>query len=114
MTWWGKLLMVLFVAAWMSVFVVSCRDVTQELGGKGGDRTAVANVPVPALELPTAAPARPSPTPSPLPTQPHVYFHDCEDAAKAKALPLHRGDPGYRSGLDSDRDGKACENFAIR
>ena len=27
----------------------------------------------------------------------------------AGAAPLHRGDPGYRSGLDRDGDGIACE-----
>ncbi|MEU8794622.1 excalibur calcium-binding domain-containing protein [Streptomyces sp. NPDC048643] len=34
------------------------------------------------------------------------------DAARAAgAAPLHRGDPGYRSELDRDGDGVACEPY---
>jgi micrococcal nuclease len=38
-----------------------------------------------------------------------VYFKTCKDARAAGAAPLHTGDPGYRSGLDRDGDGIACE-----
>ncbi|MDD1451209.1 excalibur calcium-binding domain-containing protein [Sphingomonas sp. H160509] len=27
------------------------------------------------------------------------------------AAPLHRGQPGYRAGMDGDGDGIACENY---
>lgn len=49
-----------------------------------------------------AAPAAPENTKS-------VYFGSCKAAREAGASPLHRGDPGYRAGLDRDGDGVACE-----
>jgi len=43
-------------------------------------------------------------------TQPaSVYYANCSEARAAGAAPLHRGDPGYRSALDRDDDGTACE-----
>ncbi|WP_298595339.1 excalibur calcium-binding domain-containing protein, partial [uncultured Rothia sp.] len=36
-------------------------------------------------------------------------YETCADARAAGAAPLHRGEPGYRPGLDSDGDGVACE-----
>ena len=39
-----------------------------------------------------------------------VYYAKCADAWAAGAAPLHVGDPGYRSGLDGDKDGIACES----
>ncbi|MFJ6382518.1 excalibur calcium-binding domain-containing protein [Kitasatospora sp. NPDC092039] len=67
----------------------------------------------------TATPA-PTPTQAPVPAQPSapseaappkadVYFADCAAAWAGGAAPLHRGDAGYRAGLDSDGDGTACE-----
>ncbi len=38
-----------------------------------------------------------------------VRFDSCAAARAAGAAPLHAGDPGYRTGLDGDRDGVACE-----
>ena len=38
-----------------------------------------------------------------------VYYSNCAAARAAGVAPLHRGDPGYRSGLDRDNDGIACE-----
>jgi hypothetical protein len=37
------------------------------------------------------------------------YYANCSAARAAGAAPLHRGDPGYRSALDRDNDGVACE-----
>lgn len=34
-----------------------------------------------------------------------VYYQSCDDAPSE----LHQGDPGYRLGLDRDRDGTACD-----
>ena len=60
----------------------------------------------------------PPPPPTPPPTQPQpyvpppassVYYSSCADARAAGAAPLHQGDPGYRSGLDRDGDGIACD-----
>mgnify|MGYP003577359838 CR=1 FL=1 len=60
----------------------------------------------------------PSPTPEPEvaggpeeePPAP-IYYSSCVAAKRAGGdLPLRRGDSGYRSGLDRDGDGVACEN----
>ena len=40
---------------------------------------------------------------------PAQYFSNCDEAKSAGAAPLHAGSPGYRSGLDRDGDGVACE-----
>ncbi|MBU6328820.1 MAG: excalibur calcium-binding domain-containing protein [Acidobacteria bacterium] len=38
-----------------------------------------------------------------------VYYANCSAARAAGAAPIRRGDPGYRSALDGDKDGVACE-----
>lgn len=38
-----------------------------------------------------------------------VYYANCTEAKAAGAAPLYRGDPGYRSKMDGDSDGVACE-----
>lgn len=68
------------------------------------------------------APARPSRTytpqytPAPAPAvEPApsggggVYYANCSQARAAGAAPLYVGSPGYRPGLDRDKDGVACE-----
>ena len=64
----------------------------------------------------------PTQQPTPPPTNPgndggggdddggDVYYPNCAAVRAAGKAPLHRGDPGYRSGLDRDGDGVACEN----
>ncbi|WOK35832.1 excalibur calcium-binding domain-containing protein [Sphingomonas sp. C3-2] len=37
------------------------------------------------------------------------YYPYCDFARAAGAAPIHRGMPGYRSQLDADGDGIACE-----
>lgn len=49
----------------------------------------------------TAEPVRPKPA--------AVYVKNCTDARARGLAPLTRGAPGYRSGLDRDGDGVACE-----
>jgi competence protein ComEC len=39
----------------------------------------------------------------------NVYYQNCTAAKAAGVAPLHEGDPGYRSALDRDHDGVACE-----
>ena len=39
-----------------------------------------------------------------------AYYANCSEARAAGAAPLYRGEPGYRSGLDRDDDGVACES----
>ena len=38
-----------------------------------------------------------------------VYYQNCTAARAAGAAPIYRGEPGYRSALDRDNDGIACE-----
>jgi endonuclease YncB( thermonuclease family) len=57
----------------------------------------------------------PAPPPGALPLVPpaassSVYYDDCGDARAAGAAPLARGESGYRSALDRDGDGVACES----
>ena len=40
-----------------------------------------------------------------------AYYRRCADAHAAGVAPLLRGRPGYRSELDADNDGIACEPF---
>lgn len=47
--------------------------------------------------------------PEPVTENNDVYYKNCAAAKADGAAPLHRGDPGYRSGLDRDNDGTACE-----
>lgn len=49
----------------------------------------------------TVAPAAPQPE--------SVYYQNCAAARAAGAAPIYSGEPGYRSGLDRDGDGVACE-----
>jgi len=37
-----------------------------------------------------------------------VHYANCAAVRAAGVAPLHRGDPGYRSGLDPNGDGVAC------
>lgn len=69
-----------------------------------------APVPEPPVEAP---PPQPEPLPPVVPLVPQVpssaYYGSCAAARAAGAAPLYRGDPGYRTGLDRDGDGVACE-----
>lgn len=38
-----------------------------------------------------------------------AYYANCSDARAAGVAPLYAGQPGYRSALDRDKDGIACE-----
>jgi hypothetical protein len=49
------------------------------------------------------------PLPNPSSEDSYVYFPTCAAARAAGVAPLHIGEPGYRLGLDRDKDGKACE-----
>ncbi|KDN16755.1 excalibur calcium-binding domain-containing protein [Amycolatopsis rifamycinica] len=94
------------------------------------DAPAPAPTPAPTpAPAPTSAPKpAPAPTPAPKPAPAtkaapppppveateeapaqSVYYANCSAAKAAGAAPLYRGEPGYRSGLDRDGDGVACE-----
>lgn len=38
-----------------------------------------------------------------------VYYAGCNEVRALGKDPLYRGQPGYRIGMDGDRDGIACE-----
>lgn len=44
----------------------------------------------------------------------NVYYRNCAAALAAGAAPIYRGQPGYRSEMDGDNDGIACEPFRPR
>lgn len=54
-----------------------------------------------------AAVTQPSAAEPPAPAD--VYYANCSEARAAGDTPLYTGDPGYRSALDRDGDGVACE-----
>ena len=43
------------------------------------------------------------------PPQPGDTWAGCNDARNAGSAPIYRGEPGYRSDMDGDDDGIACE-----
>ncbi|MCU6453926.1 excalibur calcium-binding domain-containing protein [Sphingomonas sp. A2-49] len=40
-----------------------------------------------------------------------AYYSGCNDAEAAGAAPIYAGEPGYRSAMDGDGDGIACEPY---
>ncbi|WP_307620424.1 excalibur calcium-binding domain-containing protein [Nocardia salmonicida] len=62
--------------------------------------TTTVEIPAPRI---AAVPEPEAPAPA------SAYYKNCAAAKAAGAAPLHTGDPGYRSGLDRDGDGVACE-----
>lgn len=44
-------------------------------------------------------------------SQSSTYYRYCSDARAAGAAPIYRGQPGYRTALDADGDGVACEPY---
>ena len=43
-----------------------------------------------------------------------AFYWNCDAARAAGVAPLHVGEPGYRSELDADGDGIACEPYKPR
>jgi hypothetical protein len=68
--------------------------------------------PAPSATIPPSGPPAPpvattAPATSSIPDA--TYYSSCSAVRAAGKAPLHRGDPGYRAGLDRDNDGVACE-----
>ncbi len=61
-------------------------------------------LPVSAPSIPSSPPAAPSDPPGS-----GVYYQNCTAARAAGAAPIQIGEPGYRTALDRDSDGTACE-----
>lgn len=70
--------------------------------------TTTTTTPAPTT-VPATVPVTEPPTTAPPATSGNVYYANCTAARAAGAAPLYRGEPGYRSGLDRDGDGIACE-----
>ena len=63
----------------------------------------------------TALPAKARPTPPAAARQQasnEPYYANCDDARAAGVAPINRGDSGYRSALDPNDNGVACEGTA--
>jgi hypothetical protein len=60
------------------------------------------------VDVPRADPA-PAPQPLVASNPAGNYYQNCSEAKAAGAAPLYVGEPGYRSALDRDNDGVACE-----
>ena len=65
----------------------------------------------PTIEPTAFSPIQMTARPAPKTAKPAtaVYYKNCAAVRSAGKAPLHRSDPGYRSGLDRDSDGLACE-----
>ncbi|WP_084754537.1 excalibur calcium-binding domain-containing protein [Pseudonocardia thermophila] len=63
---------------------------------------------VPTVAAPSGGSARTPTTEERAPTA--VYYENCAAARRAGAAPIRAGEPGYRPGLDRDRDGVACDH----
>ncbi len=69
-----------------------------------------------AMEQPSSGAAVPPPAASAAPTTPAAppagaepYYANCAAARAAGVAPIRVGQPGYRTALDGDKDGIACE-----
>jgi Excalibur calcium-binding domain len=66
----------------------------------------------PLEPLPVSTASAPSPPPAAPPAaspNTDVYYQNCTAARAAGAAPIQIGEPGYRTALDRDNDGVACE-----
>lgn len=57
---------------------------------------------------------RPAGITAPAIDQSGVYYRNCAAAWAAGVAPIYIGQPGYRTELDGDDDGIACEPFRYR
>ena len=64
----------------------------------------------PKTVTPVAKKVTPAPAPTPTTSgSSNAYYANCTAARAAGVTPIYRGQPGYRSALDRDGDGIACE-----
>lgn len=86
--------------------LAACPDQQVPTDQKAPAKAAPAAPAQPAPVAPAPAPVAPAPVPA-APAAP--YYANCAAARAAGAAPLYAGQPGYRTSLDRDRDGVACE-----
>ncbi|MGM9472524.1 GmrSD restriction endonuclease domain-containing protein [Pseudarthrobacter sp. YS3] len=67
-------------------------------------------VPAPAAVAPAPAPVAPAPVVAAPAAPAAVYYANCTAAKAAGAAPIFAGQAGYRTALDRDADGVACES----
>lgn len=77
--------------------------------GKSGSPPSTTTPRRDATTKPAAGVGGDAATPAPPSTSPTVYYQNCNKARRAGAAPLHPGDPGYRTKLDKDGNGIACD-----
>jgi hypothetical protein len=103
---------VVAVAAVVAVFSVACGPNEETPHDHGYPVPAPADpAPQPPATSSTYTTPKPEPDPAPVPPKPQpTYYANCAEAKAAGATPLRRGESGYRSALDRDNDGVACES----
>ncbi|WP_447005271.1 thermonuclease family protein [Saccharothrix isguenensis] len=91
--------------------LVAAQDAAKSTGlGLWGAPCSGADTVAPAPPPVHTAPAPQPVQPAPQPEQPAaVHYANCDAVRAAGKAPLHAGQPGYRSGLDRDGDGTACD-----
>jgi hypothetical protein len=75
---------------------------------------AAAVTDVSPLDMPASASDEETPAIAPGDADPaaleqSVHYSGCDEVRAAGKAPLHSGEPGYRSDMDGDGDGVACE-----
>ena len=75
---------------------------------RGAFITLVVAMGIVGAPIASAAPSTTTTSPAPT-TGSTVYYPNCKAACAAGAAPIYQGQPGYRSALDRDGDGIACE-----
>jgi len=77
-----------------------------DLGGHWGERW---RTPAISADTPAAEPAATEPPVDVAAIERSVTYSGCREVRAAGAAPLYRGTPGYRTTMDGDGDGIACE-----
>jgi len=95
-------LLVGLTVAMVTVGLTSNRSSTPTKTERTSNRTTEPVVKKTPIRTPLPKNVEPSPTLS-------TFYLNCDAAKAVGALPLLRGDAGYRTDLDMDGDGTACE-----
>lgn len=103
-------LLVAVIAVWMCATVFTAVTVHQDPEPEWRVPGAVPESMAPASVAPVApitSPRTVKTATQPAPTA--AFFRNCDEAKAAGVAPIRRGEPGYRSALDRDGDGIACD-----
>ncbi|WP_245870819.1 excalibur calcium-binding domain-containing protein [Asanoa hainanensis] len=101
---------------WVNTSVSGWSELNRLRGDAGPDEAAPfppadADESVEELDVPEQDDPEPVVEEEPVEQEPadEAYYKNCTEARAAGAAPLRKGEPGYRSALDRDDDGEACE-----